>query len=163
MPPKSHHTCFNCLDQHQMVCITWLQCWHQVHHMAGKLCCFSFWLFWHNEVSGAIDKPIGIPETCLDIVSCWQHSQWHLMPMLTPMASHDQKDHVAPCFSHLDLKSGKVPLTELFASCHTDTGTSGIAWPEQSCCTLFQSSWFNNCNGAIDKAVSITWCLCRCQ
>ena len=45
---------------------------------------------------------------------------------LVPMALHDQKCHIAPHFSCLDLRNAKVPLMNLLALC--DAGASGLTW-----------------------------------
>ena len=46
--------------------------------------------------------------------------------MLGPVASHDQKSHVAPHFDHLDLGNAMLPLTMSLASCDVSTGTNGV-------------------------------------
>ena len=42
------------------------------------------------------------------------------MPILMPMASHDQKSHVALHFDHLDLRNAMVLLTMLSTSHDAD-------------------------------------------
>ena len=45
--------------------IKWHWCWYQWHHMTKKrLCCISFWLFWHIECNVAISNAISI--MCFD-------------------------------------------------------------------------------------------------
>ena len=46
--------------------------------------------------------------------------------MMVLMASHDQKCHVAPYFSHPDLTNTKVPLIMLLVSLDADTIASGM-------------------------------------
>ena len=70
-----------------------------------------------------------------------------------PMAFHDQKCNVASHFDILDLRNENVSLVLLLISHDADVGTNGIAWPNKSYCTLFQSSWPKKWNVAIDDAV----------
>ena len=39
----------------------------------------------------------------------------------------------------------------------------GITWPKKSFCAMFQSSWPNKHNGAIENAISTMWCWHWCQ
>ena len=43
-----------------------------------------------------------------------------------PVASYDQKSHVASNFNHLDLANAVVPLMTWLASCDTDTSSNTI-------------------------------------
>ena len=49
-----------------------------------------------------------------------------MMVMLVPMASHEQKGHVAPHPDCLDLGNAVLLLIMPSRSCDADTGTSGI-------------------------------------
>ena len=63
---------------------------------------------------------------CLDLrnvlVQCCSHD---VTPMPDPMASHDQKSHVAPDFKYLYLRNAILPLTVMLASYDADTNTNG--------------------------------------
>ena len=97
---------------------------------------------------------------------CWQY----MMLTPTPMAPHDQKNHVAPNFNSFGLRNAMVPLTVPSVSHDTNTSTMWH-WHWQQwchmikklCCTSFWLSWLNKCSGATDNAISIRWCWCWCQ
>ena len=55
-----------------------------------------------------------------------------------------------------------VPFSISLTSHDTNTVISGVTWSKESCCTLFQSSWPNKCNGAIGNAISVTRCQHTC-
>ena len=67
-----------------------------------------------------------------------QHHWWwcwhHVMPMPTPMVSHDQKSHVAPHFCCLDLWNAMVLSRPLDADINameshdSNSSASGIMW-----------------------------------
>ena len=61
------------------------------------------------------------------------------MPMLPPMAWHEQKSHVLSPFDHLDLTNGIMPFMTQLALCDTDMRIHDIACPEKKCCTFFVS------------------------
>ena len=46
--------------------------------------------------------------------------------ILMPMASHEEKSHVAPHFDHLDLRNSMVPLKMLSASHDIGTIANGV-------------------------------------
>ena len=50
----------------------------------------------------------------------------HMMLLLLPMESHDQKGNVASHFNHPDLTNTMLPLITLLAKCDTDKGTTSI-------------------------------------
>ena len=58
------------------------------------------------------------------------HCRWwclhHIMLVLAPMVSHDQKSHIAPHFNHLHLRNLLVKLKTLFAPCDINTSDSGV-------------------------------------
>ena len=86
-----------------------------------------------------------------------------MVPFMMLMASCDQGSDVASCFDHLEPTNGMEPLMTLLESCDTDTSINGITWPNRLCCTLFQIPWPNECNGAVDNSIGITWCWCQCH
>ena len=88
----------------------------------------------------------------------WWHHQHHLVPMLVLMTSHDQKDHVAPHFCHLDIMNVMVSLTMLSASCDVN----GVTLPKVML-HLIQSTWLKECDGVIDNAIGTMWCRCQSQ
>ena len=62
---------------------------------------------------------------------CWNSFDYiyqinALVSLMIPLASHDQKGHIASPFDHLGLPNGMVPLMTLLASCDTDTSISGL-------------------------------------
>ena len=63
---------------------------------------------------------------------CWHH----VMLRPAPMVSHDQRNHVAPNFSCLDVRNALALLTILLASHDASSGVSD----QKSCCTQFQLS-----------------------
>ena len=105
-----------------------------------KLSCISFWLFWLNKCSGAIDDASGI-------TWCWL--QWHHMTksvmlyllfiILTWQIEWNHWLH----FSH------DVTLTPASMALHDQ---------KKPCCTLFQSSWPNKQNGVIDSTIIVVQC-----
>ena len=78
--------------------------------------------------------------------------------MLKPVTSPEQNSDVAPHFDHLDLRNAMVLVMTLSVSYDTSASTNGITWLKRSCCTSFQLSWLKKFNGAIDDAISVTWC-----
>ena len=62
--------------------------------------------------------------TSASVICHWCHV------MLMPSASHDQKNHVTPHFSHLDPK-------ECSGAIFDATAASGITGSEKSCCISF--------------------------
>ena len=48
-----------------------------------------------------------------------------------PMASHNQKSHVASHFDCLDLRNAMVALITPLASCDASAGTSGVTQPKK--------------------------------
>ena len=89
---------------------------------------------------------------------CWSQ----VMPIPEPVVSHDQKSHVAPHFSFLDLRNAMVPVMTPLASCHTNTNTNGIPWIKKSSCISFWLSWPNKWNSTMDCTV-IMWHCCKNQ
>ena len=79
------------------------------------------------------------------------------MPMLQPMASHDEKSLIESHFNSVDLRNAYLPLTMPSASHDADVNANGIIWAKRSCCTSFQLSWPKECNHTIDNAISIMW------
>ena len=79
----------------------WHCCCHQWHHMTKKVMLHLI----------LIISTIGM-QWCH--WWCYQH---HMMLTLSPMASHDQKSHVTPHFSYLDLKNAMVALIALASLC----------------------------------------------
>ena len=65
-----------------------------------------------------------LPEKCNGIIDYIVNITWY-----QPMASHDQKSHVAPHYSHLDLRNAMVPLTML-STAH-DANTVSVASHDQ--------------------------------
>ena len=63
-------------------------------------------------------------------------------------------------FGHLWVANAMVPLMMPSVSCDAN---NGFIWPKKSCCTVFQSSWPNKQNGAIDNAISVLCCSHLCQ
>ena len=108
VPNVSHDqkTCFTCLDHHYyrnavvplMIPLASHGADACANHIiwSKKSCCISFSLSGPNKCVGAIDDSI-----------C------HVMAMVV---SHDQKCHVASCFSHLDL--AKNSALDKCYSCH---------------------------------------------
>ena len=45
------------------------------------------------------------------------------------MALLQQKCHVAPYFSYVDLRNAMVPLMVPFVSCNSNASASGVTWP----------------------------------
>ena len=80
------------------------------------------------------------------------------MAMWVLMASHDKEGYVSLHFSYLYLRNVVVPLMMPLTLCDTDTSTSGITQPKESCCTLFSLSWHKECNGSIDNVIGIMLC-----
>ena len=99
---------------------------------------------------------------CLDLRSA-------MVALMTPLTPHDndagtigimwQKIHVASQFNHLDLVSGKVAFTMLFASCDVDADPIGDTGTK-SYCRSFQSAWPKVCKDSTDNAIGIIWFLC---
>ena len=58
--------------------------------------------------------------------------------MLTPIASHDKKNHATPNFNCLDLWITMVTLIMLLASHDVHFSANGVKWPKNSCSTAFQ-------------------------
>ena len=56
-----------------------------------------------------------------------------------------------------------MPLMTQLALCDTNISIYGIVWPKRLCWTLFQSSWPNQYNAAIENAIGISGCGCHCQ
>ena len=52
------------------------------------------------------------------------------MPLLIPMASHNQKSHVAPQFNYPNLRNAMVPLVMLLKLCDYDASANSIKWPK---------------------------------
>ena len=76
------------------------------------------------------------------------------LPMLVPLASHDQISHVASYFDCVNLMNAKkpvVPLTMLSASCDANVSTKCITWQKKLFCSSFWLSWSTN-------AVVLWWC-----
>ena len=99
---------------------------------------------------------------CLDIINT-------VVLLIVALASHDDasddsvkwlKCHSASHFDHLEPKNAVVMFLMPSVSFEMKTG---ILWPKMSCCTLFQSCWFNKQNSAIDNAISVMWCSHWCQ
>ena len=145
----------------------------------------SFWSSWLNECRGAIDSTVSF-------IWWWHWCQWcvtwpkvmlHLIfnyldltnaivsLMLSASCDADTsandntwpKSHATHHLYCLYLTSAVDSLTMPLAGHDTNVGTNGVTWPKMSCCTLFKSSWLNECNAAIDNNISITWCWCQCQ
>ena len=93
---------------------------------------------------------------------CLQHQQ-HMKLRLLPMVSNDQKFQITSHFEYLDLTNIMISLMMALGSCETDTSPNGFTCPKKPWCTLFQSSWPNECNGAFCNAIGITWSWCLCQ
>ena len=82
--------------------------------------------------------------------SCWTlfWSLWlnnAMVPLMIPsvaylptLQSHNQKIHVSPCFSHLDLTNKMVPLAMPSVSFDAGTSASSITWPKKLYQILFQ-------------------------
>ena len=112
-------------------------------------------------------------EDILHLISIILTKQMYRCHWSCHIASHDAnagvssiiwpKCDVASHFNHLDLTNGMVPLMTLLASCNSDTSISGITWSKMSCCTLFESSWPNECIHAIDNTIGITCYWCQSQ
>ena len=109
----------------------------------------SFQLSWPKKCNGTTDNTVGITwdqhqcqwttvmshliliiltqgEQCYH----WWHHWYHVALMQTQMTSYDQKSHVTPHFSCLNLRNAMVLLMMLLASCDTDACVNGIKLPK---------------------------------
>ena len=87
-----------------------------------------------------------------------QHQWHHEMPMEMAMVPHNQKSHVAPYVNCLDV----MECSGIWQCWwhHVMLISVPMTWPEKPCCTSFQSSWLNKCNGATRNAIIITGFSC---
>ena len=93
--------------------------------------------------------------------STWCHWSCHchhmmLMPVALPWPNK------SCCISYQSslITNAIVPLITLLALCDTDPS---IKWSKRLCCTLLQSSWFNECSEATDNAIGKRTCFCQFQ
>ena len=110
-----------------------------------KLCCTWFQLSCNNAYSGAIDNAFGIIIMLMPVptVKCMKRSCYILF-----QSFWTNKMQWWYWWYHL---------------CHVmQTLTSHDQKPKKPCSTLFQSSWPRK-NSAINKAISVMWCLHWCQ
>ena len=78
-------------------------------------------------------------------ISCLQ-CQRHLV-ILMPMASHEQKHHVAPHFSCFNVKNAMVPLMMPLALCDSNASAKASNY-QRSCLIPFGLPWHKECHGA---------------
>ena len=148
-------------------------CWCWWWHMTEMSCKTLFWLSQPTEQNGVID-------TGTDVTWCWwshfvyhyDHLDWMnalvllmtLLATLKPKANTRgvtwPKGHFVPHLDHIDLMNAVVLLMIPLASHDTNAGTSGMIKWIRSCCTSFQLSCPNECNGAFNDAGTIIWSCC---
>ena len=143
------------------ISITWCHFQHQMHQEGHLSPHFNFL----NQTNGVVVLmvPLSSPDADVSgitwpkshVVSHFDdHDVTNAMVSMTtltivPMASHDQKCYVVPCFSHFDQMNKMVLLTLPLASHNADASANCIKWVKKSCCTSFQSSWPNKYNSGI--------------
>ena len=88
--------------------------------MTKMSCCISFQFSWCWGCNGVFFMPVA---------SC--------KPTPVPVASHDQKSHVAPHSDHLELTNAVVPLTLPSASHDTNATIKFILWGKSHVTPLF--------------------------
>ena len=77
------------------------------------------------------------------------------MLMPAPIASQDQKSHVAVILIVLTREMNYAIDNAIW---HQVTLVAIVSHDKKSYCTSFQLSWPGKCNGSINDAINIMWC-----